>query len=63
MQCYAETNSTDPNEVYWYETTDFYYVREVDFWQSLDDGKFDLRSVLQKTESIKGKDVKEEGIR
>jgi len=37
MQCYVQTNSTDPNDVDWYETTDFCYVREVDFWESLDD--------------------------
>ncbi|KAA8574830.1 hypothetical protein EYC84_004075 [Monilinia fructicola] len=27
----------NPNETYWYLTTDFCYVREVDFWESLFD--------------------------
>ncbi|KAB8304238.1 hypothetical protein EYC80_003656 [Monilinia laxa] len=37
-QCY-ENNFTNPNpnETYWYFTTDFCYVREVDFWESLFD--------------------------
>ncbi|KAB8304239.1 hypothetical protein EYC80_003656 [Monilinia laxa] len=38
VQCY-ENNFTNPNpnETYWYFTTDFCYVREVDFWESLFD--------------------------
>jgi hypothetical protein len=39
-QCYEETTSSNPNETYWYETTDFCFAKVVDFWQSLDDGKF-----------------------
>lgn len=37
MQCYVDTGATNPNETYWYETIDFCYVREVDFWESLFD--------------------------
>ena len=37
-QCYQQTTSTNPNETYWYETTDFCFMKTVDFWQSLDDG-------------------------
>lgn len=37
MQCYKETDSTNANETAWYETTDFCWVREVDFWESLYD--------------------------
>lgn len=43
-QCYEETMSSNPNETYWYETTDFCFVKTVDFWQSLDDGKLVLFS-------------------
>jgi hypothetical protein len=39
-QCYQETTSANPNETYWYETTDFCFVETVDFWESLDDRKF-----------------------
>jgi hypothetical protein len=38
-QCYKETTSANPNETYWYETTDFCFVKTLDFWQSFDDGK------------------------
>jgi len=38
VQCYYVAPLGAPeNEAYWYETTDFCYVREVDFWQSLFD--------------------------
>ncbi|KAL2063261.1 hypothetical protein VTL71DRAFT_5066 [Oculimacula yallundae] len=37
MQCYVSTDSTVANESYWYKTTDFCYVREVDFFESLFD--------------------------
>lgn len=38
VQCYVENvASTNPNETYWYETTDFCYVHEGDFEQSLFD--------------------------
>lgn len=40
MQCYVDTGATNPNETYWYETIDFCYVREVDFWESLFDRKY-----------------------
>ncbi|KAH7319116.1 hypothetical protein BKA65DRAFT_95143 [Rhexocercosporidium sp. MPI-PUGE-AT-0058] len=37
MQCYESTETTIANETYWYKTTDFCYVREVDFFESLFD--------------------------
>ncbi|ESZ98117.1 hypothetical protein SBOR_1496 [Sclerotinia borealis F-4128] len=37
VQCYQDAVSTNPNETNWYLTTDFCYVREVDFWESLFD--------------------------
>ncbi|KUJ08886.1 uncharacterized protein LY89DRAFT_741715 [Mollisia scopiformis] len=37
MQCYYTAPVEVANETYWYETTDFCYVREVDFFQSLFD--------------------------
>jgi len=37
VQCYYTAPDAVPNETYWYETTDFCYVREVDFFQSLFD--------------------------
>jgi hypothetical protein len=37
LQCYEMTTSTNPNETYWLYTTDFCWVREVDFWESLFD--------------------------
>ncbi|KAI9648264.1 hypothetical protein NHQ30_002896 [Ciborinia camelliae] len=38
VQCYEDTLANpNPNETYWYFTTDFCYVREVDFWESLFD--------------------------
>jgi hypothetical protein len=40
MQCYVDTGATNPNETYWYETVDFCYVREVDFWESLFDREY-----------------------
>lgn len=42
MQCYESTDSTNANETYWYKTTDFCYVREVDFVESLFDREFDF---------------------
>lgn len=42
MQCYENTGSTVANETYWYKTTDFCYVREVDFFESLFDREFFL---------------------
>ena len=39
-QCYVNIETTNPNETYWYLTTDFCYVREVDFWESLFDREF-----------------------
>lgn len=56
MQCYA-TNATaaDPAEEYWYKTTDFCYVREVDFWESLFDREFALCGGWEKgTEAMDG---------
>ena len=40
MQCYQSTDSTHPYETAWYKTTDFCYVREVDFFESLYDREF-----------------------
>lgn len=40
VQCYTDTGSTVSNETYWYLTTDFCYVREGDFWESLFDRMF-----------------------
>ncbi|THV54596.1 hypothetical protein BGAL_0023g00040 [Botrytis galanthina] len=38
VQCYVDNlENTNPNETYWYFTTDFCYVREIDFWESLFD--------------------------
>ena len=39
VQCYSTVLDAPTNETYWYETTDFCYVREVDFFQSLFDRK------------------------
>jgi hypothetical protein len=36
-QCYEETTSTNPNETFWYETTDFCFVKTVDFWEDFGD--------------------------
>ncbi|CZR55032.1 uncharacterized protein PAC_04918 [Phialocephala subalpina] len=45
VQCYVDNlDATNPNETYWYETTDFCYVHEGDFEQSL----FDLLGVESK---------------
>src|SRR6185437_14776061 len=40
VQSYSEVENVPTNDTWWYETTDFCYVREVDFWQSLGDCKF-----------------------
>jgi hypothetical protein len=40
LQCYVNTGATNENETYWMETTDFCWVREVDFWESLFDREF-----------------------
>jgi hypothetical protein len=40
LQCYVDTGATNENETYWMETTDFCWVREVDFWESLFDREF-----------------------
>ncbi|QSZ37570.1 hypothetical protein DSL72_008668 [Monilinia vaccinii-corymbosi] len=38
VQCYEDSFANpNPNETSWYLTTDFCYVREVDFWESLYD--------------------------
>ncbi|CZT47113.1 uncharacterized protein RSE6_07642 [Rhynchosporium secalis] len=45
MQCYVSTDSTVANESYWYKTTDFCYVREGDFFESLFDRSQLVRSL------------------
>ena len=54
MQCYKETNSTNPNETAWYETTDFCWVREVDFWESLYDRELNSTIVVLNSERLGG---------
>lgn len=39
-------DNPNPNETYWYFTTDFCYVREVDFWESLFDREFSFFNLL-----------------
>lgn len=46
MQCYESTDSTIANESYWYKTTDFCYVREVDFFESLFDREFSVLELV-----------------
>lgn len=45
LQCYVDTGATNENETYWMKTTDFCYVREVDFWESLFDREFSYLEV------------------
>ncbi|PQE33927.1 NLP/P60 protein [Rutstroemia sp. NJR-2017a WRK4] len=51
VQCYLDAGLPSPNstyeEAYWYLTTDFCYVRELDFWESLFDREYFLKDVTQ----------------
>ena len=58
VQCYVDNfETTNPNETYWYLTTDFCYVREVDFWESLFDRKlFSSFAVINASDTGEGEE-------